>query len=222
MTRNQVYYQQNVETNRSNLAREYETHRSNVANEMETMRANMAREAETYRSNVAREGESNRSNLANELLSARNISSVYRVGMAGIAEQVRSNLARELEQHRSNVANETERNRSNLAMESIYGDRNTETSRHNQAAEAQATLDYLNSLERWNAELRQNAELAALNRQLQLDLQTMRDENASDRITQQAIADALLQLESGMLNKIDSRDVSNAVWKLKLILGGMK
>lgn len=55
MTRNQLMYHSNLETERSNRARELETHRSNIATEVETRRSNLAKESETYRSNVANE-----------------------------------------------------------------------------------------------------------------------------------------------------------------------
>lgn len=42
MTRNQLTYQANLETKRSNLAKEKETNRSNVAREEETHRYNKA------------------------------------------------------------------------------------------------------------------------------------------------------------------------------------
>lgn len=73
MTQNQINYQKNLETTRSNLAKEAETHRANVASETlaarrdaETVRSNLARELETNRSNTAKELETARSNRANE------------------------------------------------------------------------------------------------------------------------------------------------------------
>lgn len=73
MTRNQIYYWQNVETKRSNQAREAETHRNNAAIEAETNRHNLAMELltknqydELARHNLATETEQNRTNVANE------------------------------------------------------------------------------------------------------------------------------------------------------------
>lgn len=73
LTRNQIYYWQNVETKRSNLARENETHRNNAAVEAETNRHNLAMELltknqyeELARHNLANEIETNRTNIANE------------------------------------------------------------------------------------------------------------------------------------------------------------
>lgn len=56
MTRNQLTYHANLETARSNLAKEKETNRSNVAKEKETNRSNLAVEAETKRHNKKQEG----------------------------------------------------------------------------------------------------------------------------------------------------------------------
>lgn len=55
MTKNQIAYQNLLETGRSNRAREFETNRNNVATETETNRANVARERETNRANQAQE-----------------------------------------------------------------------------------------------------------------------------------------------------------------------
>lgn len=62
MTRNQLSFQENLETNRHNLATESENYRSNLAHERETHRANLAQEAETFRANRAREDETHRQN----------------------------------------------------------------------------------------------------------------------------------------------------------------
>lgn len=51
MTRNQLAYQQNLETQRANLAKESENYRSNVAREQEAHRAAVAQEQETRRHN---------------------------------------------------------------------------------------------------------------------------------------------------------------------------
>lgn len=75
MTKNQIAYQQQIETKRSNLANEVERKRNNQAIEAlrgqelaEAIRANQAREAENYRSNTTREAETARANRASEAL----------------------------------------------------------------------------------------------------------------------------------------------------------
>lgn len=55
MTRNQLTYHANLETERANKAKEYENIRSNLAKEKETNRSNLVREAETQRTNQANE-----------------------------------------------------------------------------------------------------------------------------------------------------------------------
>lgn len=72
MTRNQLVYQQNLETARSNRERERETNRSNVANETETHRSNTARETETNRHNVVTEVETERHNRRGEDIDQQN------------------------------------------------------------------------------------------------------------------------------------------------------
>lgn len=110
MTRNQILYRQNVETERSNragealtAARDAETKRSHLATEFETNRSNVAREQETLRSNLARELETNRHNISDEALTAQRnkIQASYNAGYLG--ELNRSNLARELETTRHNL-----------------------------------------------------------------------------------------------------------------------
>jgi hypothetical protein len=66
LTTNQIVYQQLLETQRSNKAREDETIRSNVAKETENLRSNLAKELETERSNREREKETNRHNVSSE------------------------------------------------------------------------------------------------------------------------------------------------------------
>lgn len=73
MTRNQLTYHQNLETIRSNKAREEETRRHNLREENETNRSNVAKEftnkyvaQETARSNQAREQETERHNRKSE------------------------------------------------------------------------------------------------------------------------------------------------------------
>lgn len=116
MTRNQIEFQRNVETNRSNLVNETETNRANVAKEglqkeqnEETKRSNLAREAETQRSNLARETETSRSNRAQEAL-----------GYANLAEAKRSHLANEL----LGSATLAENSRHNVQLENITSTKN--------------------------------------------------------------------------------------------------
>lgn len=73
MTYNQIAYQNMLETQRSNRAREQETGRSNLANEAlkgrelsENERSNRVKESETERSHRATEDENRRHNLATE------------------------------------------------------------------------------------------------------------------------------------------------------------
>nr|AVX53396.1 putative ORF1 [Marmot picobirnavirus] len=67
--------QQNVETNRANLAKESLTREQNI----ETARSNLAKEFETNRSNVAKEKETNRANVAKETeLHRHNVNDEYR------------------------------------------------------------------------------------------------------------------------------------------------
>lgn len=122
MTRNQILYQQNVETNRSNLAnenltrlRDAETQRSHYANEAETKRSNLAREFETNRHNVVSENETHRSNLANELLKNAATEELAAYHQGSLSELNRSNLAKEIETNRSNVVREIETERNNRA-----------------------------------------------------------------------------------------------------------
>ena len=56
MTANQIQYWRNLETERSNKAREAETERYNRASVAEQQRANLAKEAENVRHNKATEG----------------------------------------------------------------------------------------------------------------------------------------------------------------------
>lgn len=66
MTKNQLQYHANLETQRHNLATEQETKRSNLAEETENYRSNLAREQENFRSNTAKELENNRHNVVSE------------------------------------------------------------------------------------------------------------------------------------------------------------
>lgn len=96
MTKNQIEYQRNVETKRSNLAVETETARANREREKENFRSNTAREAETLRSNLAKEGENYRSNTAREDETRRNNMVHAAIGWGNLGESKRTNLANEL------------------------------------------------------------------------------------------------------------------------------
>lgn len=112
MTRNQIDYWKNVETERHNRAVEAQglvdldlkrqANTISAGSLAETQRSNQAREAETNRSNLAKE--------ANELLRTN--------------ETIRHNQATESETHRSNVVQE------NLSNRSLK-----ETQRHNEVTE---------------------------------------------------------------------------------------
>lgn len=126
MTKNQLQYWQNVETQRSNLARETETNRNNMAVESETHRANLAREVEAHRANVSNEIEMNRHHLATENLQLQNLlvtkqtaSRQLDIAKLQAEEARRSNLAREQETKRSNIAREDEQKRSNQEQERL-------------------------------------------------------------------------------------------------------
>lgn len=116
--------QANMETVRSNYAREQETHRSNVAKETETARHNLATLTEQQRANQAREAEAYRANLRNEELQA---------------EKNRLQQMATLESARHNAAVESENARSNKAQEAISTMRNVEAERSNRANEAIST-----------------------------------------------------------------------------------
>lgn len=235
MTRNQLLYQQNVETKRSNQARETETNRSNLANETEnkrwhqateaetersnkareaeTQRSNLAKELETNRANVARETETTRSNLASELLKSQELRETTRthkaneaIGMynantsrQSLGETERSNLAKELETARHNQAVEAETGRSNLAQEDIQKINAAETQRANQARELENTLSRLSNEDKWQQQIRSNEKLAALDRELKVELVKLNDLARRGQIAEKGVIDALLILERSML-----------------------
>lgn len=149
-----------VETNRSNLANEAEVHRSNVAREeiqtrqaAETERANQAREAYERQ----RVDETATHNRATEAQAVQDLLERARAAMAQESEINRANLAREAENLRAALAAEEELIRSHQAQEKIEKAKNTmnaaanalssllrgmelrETSRSNQAREAETT-----------------------------------------------------------------------------------
>lgn len=114
MTANQIAYQRNLETARSNRANEVETKRHNLADEglgikslSESQRHNRATESETNRSNLAREMETTRSNLAKEALTSSYNRAMIAQGWSSIQETARANQAREWETNRANTARET-------------------------------------------------------------------------------------------------------------------
>lgn len=96
MTRNQIEYWKNVETNRSNLATELETNRTNLAREAETKRANIENER------IARE------RLAHDIAA---FNQSHLLAVAQQREVSRSNESKEAEAKRSNIVNEDIRNR---------------------------------------------------------------------------------------------------------------
>lgn len=92
MTANQIAYQELLEGQRANKAREVEVNRNNLV--LEGIRQQEV--DETKRANLAREIETNRSNLARELETARN-------NQAVLAETIRSNQANEQLQAQRNA-----------------------------------------------------------------------------------------------------------------------
>lgn len=115
MTANQIAYQRNLETNRSNLAQEVETKRHNLRSEdlgiknlIEQQRHNYATEAEANRSNLAKEMETTRSNRARESLTAAYNTAQISQGWASIRETQRSNLAREEDTDKARAQNESQ------------------------------------------------------------------------------------------------------------------
>lgn len=144
MTRNEILYQQNLETNRSNVAREIETARANRAGEAETARANQAREAETERSNRAKESQA----WASLQEQHRHATVTERQADRTQQEAERSNRAKESiswgqlgEQRRANLANEQLKARQ-VNNQSTYWDESLqEQERSNRAKEQQAAYD---------------------------------------------------------------------------------
>lgn len=113
MTANQIRYQQHLEEQRSNLAREAETERSNRASEeqkrlelQENSRHNLVVEGEAARSNLAKEYENQRAHSASEALQSYSIGTNAQIAYSNLAETSRANLAREAETNRANVAKE--------------------------------------------------------------------------------------------------------------------
>lgn len=101
MTKNQLEYNAQLETRRSNQAREQEQHRSNVANETETHRANVARESENLRHNLITE--------ANQKYDTdmKFISSKYAADSAAAATRYSANRNYSASIYASNLARQT-------------------------------------------------------------------------------------------------------------------
>lgn len=85
MTTNQVAYQNLLEAQRANKAREDENRRSNIAREVETNRSNVAKETETNRSNLVNERETERNNRYNNALGKVN---AITSGVANVSKAV--------------------------------------------------------------------------------------------------------------------------------------
>lgn len=179
MTRNEILYQQNVETERSNRARETETNRSNLANERENERSHLANEQETARSNRAREAETTRHNVETESQDWAKLIEQRRANLANegikagtLNEQVRHNKVGESqswaslnEQARHNQEQEDvaigqlrEQHRSNVVSENIK--RETISSNENIASARNASNEFTSLMNRVN-----QADIAALDRQ---------------------------------------------------------
>lgn len=157
MTRNEILYQQNLETNRANVAKETEAHRSNVANETETNRANVARETETHRANTASEWETARANRAKEAENTRSAMAKEAISWADLGEKQRSNKANEAIGRRNATVNElnasTNRINASTNMQNAQTrqDELEETIRSNEAneeirSEANEIADALNNI----------------------------------------------------------------------------
>lgn len=123
MTRNQLMYWQNVETERSNKAREAETHRYNT----EYLK-------ELNRSNVTREQETERHNRAMELLTNQSQAEVARHN--SVTElQTDVNLAEQQRSHQANEALQTRQIGLGYANLGLGYGQLSELIRHNQAGE---------------------------------------------------------------------------------------
>lgn len=142
MTRNQIEFWRNVETNRSNVAQEQETRRSNLARELETNRSNLANEKET-----------NRHNLATERLSQIQSDRNWTLGLQSNIETQRANKAKEKETKRSNLAREQENTQARLGDQAI---------RRRQASTAQYDADTRRILAQETMRSNRNNEAIAL------------------------------------------------------------
>lgn len=209
MTRNQIMYQQNVETKRSNLANELESNRHNVATETETNRSNVAREQETNRSNLAKELETNRHNLATEGIGRRQIS----LGYDQLAETQRANQAREVETARSNLAKEIETNRHNVVSED-------ETSRSNKAKESNENTRTLFDYELRRLGFNTQREVAEINAASNMAVQQLKEEGLDSRQAKQLVSDNIQYYVGEILdlfkNEESSSTIRNALFKMML------
>lgn len=104
MTKNQLEYWRNVETQRNNQAVEAETNRSNLARENETRRNNMATEQEINRHNLATERLTQQSNLLTQIRDRNN----YNIASGQLERQKQYDYLSLQEQQRSNKAREAE------------------------------------------------------------------------------------------------------------------
>lgn len=118
MTNNQIQYQRNLETERSNRAQERNQRYATRVQERHFTTADL----ETARSNLARESETNRHNLATESVSSRQIAELERHNVAeeglkgsSLAETLRHNMQVESQAARE----QRERERSNREGEAI-------------------------------------------------------------------------------------------------------
>lgn len=155
MTRNQLTWMEQMETKRSNLAREKETNRANMANEsqarlnyQEQVRSNLERERENRSYNSLITTETRRSNLAREalthegnLLTSRRDSNNYYLGLIGSRNQ---RYASELNA-RSAIAvadrQVSENRRHNQAMEAINDAQQRSQAAYNRASASATTMN---------------------------------------------------------------------------------
>lgn len=214
MTRNQILYQQHVETSRANRAgealtasRDRETARSNLAKEFETNRANVARETETNRSNLAKEGEAHRSNLANEMLKRQSnaIQSQYNSGYLGEFE--RSHLAQELENNRHNTAMEQlTREGQDKQLEGTKYSSDTSVGASNYASDKRYDAS------KYSAD--KNEVIRMLTDANNIALEEMRQKGLDDRQLRQIAADAINVLHDDVADLIKSGAGAKAIRSL--------
>lgn len=216
MTRNQIGYQQNVETERNNRVVAAETQRHNLATEdigYRNVDLGYANLNETARSNRAREqisyselGERYRHNTADEAIRQ----------FANYESQRHNILGEEL--GRSELA---ERQRSNKATEAI---RYQELVANQQLGYARISADRLNTLDRLDAERRNlMSSLAVTNfnskeqRELQEDIAILQSNTdkflkLTGQSTERDIADArnAIQAEIAVLQEANKSGIANA------------
>lgn len=194
MTNNQLTYQKNLETERSNRAQE-ELGRNQLA---ETVRSNMARETETSLHNRITERETERANRANEEHQKNSLAESIRHNQVTETETARHNQVTE-QQTYVQLAESERHNRAseNLSQQSvnasIYGAQlsaaasryATDTNAANMAAQIQANKE-INEAKIQSAE-RINTDNAAVK---VLDISTRSSDNAAQRKNQLQIAQA--------------------------------